>query len=231
MGPGGNTFLGKPLQQGPAADLEGVDPGSGRRGDVAGPQKRLAAVKAQALVHLSHEPLGMAVADGQIVQLWPAGHLRQMAQVPLEGPEHTVGIACGGGAGGFFNQLHRFMDSGAVGDAGEKDQLICPQTQRVQHLGRQLFHRAGGKLPNEEIQPGPVLQHAVGQIGSERRFFPTHIPAGLFQIQVGPGALAAESDQGAQRRFTGGQHQSFRVRLAIISRRNSWARAWASAAT
>ena len=216
-----DSLLCKLQQQLLPGRFQRIDTSRHRYRGIVGLQQGFTPGKAQTLVHLSGKPFGMAVANGKIIQFLFPGNLRQIVQTALQGAQHAVCITGSCGVGGLFHQFHRLVDGSAVGNSGQKHQLIGTQTQSIQHLRGDFFQRTGRKLTQQKIQISPVLQHTVCNGGSQSGFLRTHIGASFFQVQIRPCTFPAEGDQGAERRFTSTQHQSLLFRLAISSSRSS----------
>ena len=145
-----------------------------------------------------HQPLGMAVPDGEAVQCILVRDPRQVYLVPGELPQHRVHQPGCLGPAVVLGLLHRLIDSGAVGNFIQKQNLISPNPQNFQQRRLQVVDLLGAVGTQVEVQQQPVLHHAVDDAAAQRRLWSGQaVPAELGpqgRIRPGPGRAAAHQD-------------------------------------
>ena len=112
----------------------------------------------------------MAVQDGQVLHRVPLGDGGQTLQAPLQTAEDAVDhprrpgvLAVGPG------QLYGPVDRCAVGDPVQKEHLVGPQAQGLDHPPLHPLEGDIGEMGQVEVQEHLVLQNTGAQLGGQRR--------------------------------------------------------------
>ena len=172
---------------------------------VVGLEKGRSPLAAQGLQQLPHQPHRVAVQGGVVLRrvvLGNGGQAVQAAlQIPQDGVHHAGGpgiLAVGPGEG------HRLVHRRAVGDAGQKQHLVEPQPQGLEHLSLQPPQGDVGELGQVEVQQNAVLNHPEAQLGGQARVPAVQAGGGdlLFQHSVRPAPLPLAGVQGEQGHLT-----------------------------
>ena len=189
--------------QGPAGRAGGGTAGvhlSGHRGlAVAGGQERLRPLPAQQGQQPLHQPLGMAVADGEVARLVPVRDGGQRPPPPAQPPEDGVDQARRRSPARALRQLHRRMDGGAVRHPVQEQDLIGPDPQDVRQRRLEALQLLGAVPGEVKVQQGLVLDDPVDDPAAQPRVGRSEPRQAGAQRRVRPGPPYAASRQDGQR--------------------------------
>ena len=168
------------------------------------PQEALRFLRTQQVDQPFHQPLGMAVADGQIVRR-STGQRRHIHPVSHKFPQHGVDHAGRLGAVGTAGHLHRLVHRSVMGDLIHKQDLVTADAQNVANDALQLFCLLGAVAADVVIQQHLVLHHAVAQTGGQRRLTTVQLifGNGALETAVRPCIGTVDLHQHFQRHVTG----------------------------
>ena len=206
MGAGGHTDLRQSGNQGLRGGFQRIHLHRQRRHAVVGGQEGLRLLPAQQGQQPFHQPLGMAVPDGQIPGLVPVRDVWQVLFVLGNFAQHRVHKTRGLSPLAELCQLHGGVHRRAVRHLVQKQDLIGANAQDVQQGRLQMVRLLGAVGADIEVQQQPVLHGAIhdaaakGRVGAGQAV-PTQL--GL-QGGVRPGAVGAAADQHPQGGLTGG---------------------------
>ena len=160
----------------------------------------------QAVPPILHQPLGVAVKQGEVGNRMGPVQRRQVVQMPGQVAEDAVDHPAGPG---ILTQLlgegHGLAHRSAHGNFGEEEHLVQPQPEAVAHLALHFGQFHGGVLLEVVVQQHPVLQHSKAQAGGQGGVPPVQMGFldDFFQMAVGPGLLMVHGNQSLQRSFPG----------------------------
>ena len=173
---------------------------------VVPPEEGLQLLPVQAVPPILHQPLGVAVEQGEVGGGMGPVQRRQVVQMPGQVAEDAVDHPAGPG---ILTQLlgegHGLAHRGAHGNFGEEEHLVQPQPEAVAHLALHLGQFHGGVLLEVVVQQHPVLQHSKAQAGGQGSVPPVQMGLldDFFQMAVGPGLLMVHGNQSLQGSFPG----------------------------
>ena len=180
--------------------LQRIDLDGQRRDFVVGGQKPLRLLPAQQIDHAFREPLGMAVLNGQPLNLIPVRNGRQRFLVLGNLTENSVDKAGRLSPLRQLCQLHRGIDGGAVGNFVKEKYLVRTDAQNLQKGRLQMIRLLRAIGTDIEVQQHLVLHDTVDDAAAKCRVRAGQaVPADLgFQSGVRPGTVAAAAHQHPQ---------------------------------
>ena len=149
--------------------FQGVHLDAGGNGVVVQPQELLGLIGADQVQQPQHQPLGMAIPQGQVVRRGPLGQVRHIHPVLHKPPQHGVDHTGGLGPPVAAGHLHRLVDGGPVGHPVHKQYLIAADAQDAADHRLQPLRLLGAPAADVIVQQHPVLHHPIAQAGGKGR--------------------------------------------------------------
>ena len=174
----------------------GVDLDSDGRLAVVPPEQLLGLLRGQTAAEGLHQPLGVAVEQGEVGLRAFGVDGGQLVQVPGDVSQDAVDHP--GGPGVFavlFRQLHRLAHCCVGGNLSEEKHLVQAQAQVGQDLALHFGQLHGGEVLEVKVQQQLVLQNTKAETGGQRGVPPVQalVPEHFFQVSVGPCLLPLHS--------------------------------------
>ena len=140
---------------------------TGGHGVVIQPQKCLGLIRPHQVQQPQHQPLGMAVPQGEIVRRGPFRQVRHIHPMLHEPPQHSVDHTGGLGPSPAAGHLHRLVDGSPVGYLIHKQDLVAADAQDAPDHRLQPLRLLGAPAANVVVQQHAVLHNAVAQAGGK----------------------------------------------------------------